>query len=44
LGPNEKVIVYYRGVFPNGAYEPPIHGGQIIYACVNGKFVKKFVI
>ena len=29
-------------VFPKGAYELSNHDGQIVYACVNGTFVKKF--
>lgn len=29
-------------VFPKGAYELSNHDGRIVYACVNGKFVKKF--
>ena len=29
-------------IFPKGAYELSNHDGQVIYACVNGKFVKKF--
>ena len=29
-------------VFPKGAYKLSNHDGRIVYACVNGKFVKKF--
>ena len=29
-------------VFPKGAYELSNHDGRVVYACVNGKFVKKF--
>ena len=29
-------------IFPKGAYELSNHDGQVVYACVNGKFVKKF--
>ena len=29
-------------IFLNGAYELSNHDGQIVYTCVNGKFVKKF--
>jgi len=29
-------------VFLKGAYELSNHDGQTVYACVNGKFIKKF--
>jgi len=29
-------------IFPKGAYELSNHEEQVIYSCVNGKFVKKF--
>jgi len=29
-------------IFPKGAYELANYDEQIVYACVNGKFVKKF--
>jgi len=30
-------------IFLNGVYELSNHDGQVVYACVNGKFVKKFL-
>jgi len=29
-------------IFPNWAYDLSNHDRQVVYACVNGKFVKKF--